>query len=234
MPYLMAEDAARAGVPCHVVSPRARSLHVVSGSSRRMRERLYWGSITAPKGLVCWRRRRPAGAVRVGTGRRRIQSAPKPLAALLLRPLHVVLLPGGLHVPARAPATRVPLDRPLIAAFGVHRLDVRVDVLPRVEPDLRPAAGPGPLTVPAGAELAAVVPVVVDRWRRRPAAHASQAPYRALAATSVPSSSSVMAKSLKTCGATCRSTRRHATAPSRISTSAASVARIAMKCRHAR
>ena len=53
-------------------------------------------------------------------------------------------------------------------------------------------------------------------------------------ATSVPSASVAISKSANACGATSMSWRRHSIASRRISTSACSLARIAMKCRHAR
>ena len=55
-----------------------------------------------------------------------------------------------------------------------------------------------------------------------------------LVATSVPSASVVISKSANTAGATSASCRRHSMASRRISTSACSLARIAMKCRQAR
>ena len=55
-----------------------------------------------------------------------------------------------------------------------------------------------------------------------------------LVATSVPSASVAIWKSLNTAAATSTSWRRHAMASRRISTSACSLARTAMKCRQAR
>ena len=55
-----------------------------------------------------------------------------------------------------------------------------------------------------------------------------------LVATSVPSARVDTSKSANTAGATSASCRRHSMARRRISTSACSLARIAMKCRHAR
>ena len=67
-----------------------------------------------------------------------------------------------------------------------------------------------------------------------PAVRAQPSVTRGLDATSVPSSRVAIAKSANAFGATRCSSRRQATASSRISTSACSVARIATKCRQAR
>ena len=76
-------------------------------------------------------------------------------------------------------------------------------------------------------------------WRRQhhlvSAARVAQASVASgLVATSVPSASAAISKSPNTAGATSTSCRRHAMASRRISTSACSLARIAMKCRQAR
>ena len=117
--------------------------------------------------------------------------------------------------------------------LGAHPFDTKVEVTGAFEPDMMTTCQQGtPFEVTAVVRAADAVPSPVSR--RRSVVTGQPSPTRGDAATAVPSASSLIRKSANTLGARSCSSRSTATARERISGSAASVARIPMKCRQAR